>query len=218
MDDNNLSLDDLLCRSISEFRQFRLYDDHIKEENAFKLLREAEQTTRGSKDAICLAKLGCVIEYLAQRFYIANDTDIVLVETDEQLVSFKKELNHPSVDTFATSLWVGEYFLYRLKNPKSQSAKRSKKMIAEVLSYMAKSIAKCDKSGSLPFSFSSVLFEETVDWAKDVCDAQVCERQVVKLLNKLHAVQLKGSLLQHYEDGREGEKYMLLKVLRSNYM
>ena len=35
MNDIDCSYDDLLCRSLSLFRQFRLYDDRIEEDNAF---------------------------------------------------------------------------------------------------------------------------------------------------------------------------------------
>ena len=39
MNDIDCSYDDLLCRSLSLFRQFRLYDDRIEEDNAFVFLR-----------------------------------------------------------------------------------------------------------------------------------------------------------------------------------
>ena len=38
MNDIDCSYDDLLCRSLSLFRQFRLYDDRIEEDNAFVFL------------------------------------------------------------------------------------------------------------------------------------------------------------------------------------
>ena len=46
MNDIDCSYDDLLCRSLSLFRQFRLYDDRIEEDNAFVFLREAEKVLR----------------------------------------------------------------------------------------------------------------------------------------------------------------------------
>lgn len=209
MDVDNGSFDDLLCRLISMFRKYRLYDDRIEEENALKLLREAEHIASESKDLVCVAKMGCVIEYLVHRFYIADDTDIALREVDALLTTFKKELKHPSAEVFASSLWIGEYFLFRFKSPNSRAGRRSKKMISEILSFMTKSINKADRHSPLLFP-SNELFEETVDWVKELCDAHICERQVVALLKKLYSIQAKGVMQQEV-----GEKSALRQQLRN---
>lgn len=65
MNDIDCSYDDLLCRSLSLFRQFRLYDDRIEEDNAFVFLREAEKVVSDTRNGVCVAKLGCVIECLS---------------------------------------------------------------------------------------------------------------------------------------------------------
>ena len=83
MNDTDCLFDDLLCRSLSLFHQFRLYDDCVEEDNAFKALREAEKIVSNTRNGICVAKLGCVIECLAHRFYIDDDTDGVLGEVVE---------------------------------------------------------------------------------------------------------------------------------------
>lgn len=68
-----------------------------------------------------MAKLGCVIECLAHRFYINDNTDGILEEVDTFLIKFWKGIKQPSSEAFIASLWVGEYFLLRLKirNPVS---------------------------------------------------------------------------------------------------
>lgn len=80
-----------------------------------------------TRNGVCVAKLGCVIECLAHRFYINDDTDVILEEVDAFLIKFWKGLKQPSPETFIASLWIGEYFLLRLKNPKSRLHGRSKK-------------------------------------------------------------------------------------------
>ena len=117
MNDTDCLFDDLLCRSLSLFHQFRLYDDCVEEDNAFKALREAEKIVSNTRNGICVAKLGCVIECLAHRFYIDDDTDGVLGEVDTFLIKFSKGLKHPSAEAFVASLWMGEDFFLSLRNP-----------------------------------------------------------------------------------------------------
>ena len=145
MNDIDCSYDDLLCRSLSLFRQFRLYDDRIEEDNAFVFLREAEKVVSDTRNGVCVAKLGCVIECLAHRFYINDDTDVILEEVDAFLIKFWKGLKQPSPETFIASLWIGEYFLLRLKNPKSRLHGRSKNMVSKILSFMADMLRKPEK-------------------------------------------------------------------------
>lgn len=110
MNDIDCSYDDLLCRSLSLFRQFRLYDDRIEEDNAFVFLREAEKVVSDTRNGVCVAKLGCVIECLAHRFYINDDTDVILEEVDVFLIKFWKGLKQPSPETFIASLWLENTF------------------------------------------------------------------------------------------------------------
>lgn len=140
-----------------------------------------------------MAKLGCVIECLAHRFYINDDTDVILEEVDAFLIKFWKGLKQPSSETFIASLWIGEYFLLRLKNPKSRLHGRSKKMVSKILSFMADMLRKPEKQKVLSLSSVAVL-EETVDWVKEVCDVHICEKQVVILLERLYYLQEKGML------------------------
>lgn len=198
MNDAEYSFDDLLCRSLMLFRQFRLYDDCIEEENAYKLLRVAEQIVTGNKDGVCVAKLGCVVECLAHKYYINDDTDDILKDVDTFLVKYWKGLKQPSPEVFIASLWVGEYFLLRFKNPNSRSHGSSKKMLSKVLSSMADILRKPEKQKITCLNSTSV-FEETVDWIKQICDANVCEKQVVTLLERLYHCQEIGLL--HEDEG-----------------
>lgn len=200
MNDTDCPFDDLLCRSLSLFHQFRLYDDCIEEANAFKSLKEAEKIVSDTKDGVCVAKLGCVIECLAHRLYIDDDTDGMLGEVDTFLIKFWKGLKHPSVEAFAASLWIGEYFLLRLKSSKSRVHGRSKKMVSRILSFMADMLRKSEKQKVLCLSSADV-FEETVDWVKEVCDMHICERQMVVLLERLYSLQERG-MLQQEEVGK----------------
>lgn len=200
MNDTDCPFDDLLCRSLSLFHQFRLYDDCIEEDNAFKSLREAEKIVSDTKNGVCVAKLGCVIECLAHRYYIDDDTDGVLGEVDSFLIKFWKRLEHPSTEAFTASLWIGEYFLLRLKNPKSRAHSRSKKMVSRILAFMADMLRKPEKQKVLCLSSVDV-FEETVDWVKEVCDMHICEKQMILLLERLYSLQEKG-LLQQDEVGK----------------
>ena len=193
MNDIDCPYDDLLCHSLSLFRQFRLYDDRIEEDNAFNFLREAEKVVSDTRNGICAAKLGCVIECLAHRFYINDDTDVILEEVDAFLIKFWKGLKQPSPEAFIASLWIGEYFLLRLKNPKSRLHGRSKKMVSKILSFLADMLRKPEKQKVLCLS-SVAVFEETVDWIKEVCDMHICEKQVVILLERLYQLQEKGML------------------------
>ena len=186
MNDADCSFDDLLCQSLSLFHQFRLYDDHVEEDNA------------DNKDGVCVAKLGCVIECLAHRFYINDNTDGILEEVDTFLIKFWKGIKQPSSEAFIASLWVGEYFLLRLKNPESRFRSRSKNMVSKILSFMADMLRKPEKQKTLTLS-SVVVLEETVDWIKEICDMHICEKQIVVLLEGLYHLQEIG-MLQQEED------------------
>ena len=173
MNDADCSFDDLLCQSLSLFHQFRLYDDRMEEDNAFKFLREAEKV-------------------------VADNTDGILEEVDTFLIKFWKGIKQPSSEAFIASLWVGEYFLLRLKNPESRFRSRSKKMVSKILSFMADMLRKPEKQKALTLS-SVVVLEETVDWIKEICDMHICEKQLVVLLERLYHLQEIG-MLQQEED------------------
>lgn len=194
MEDMDCTFDELLYRSLSSFRQHRLYDDcYEHEENAFNLLREAEKRATASKDGICIAKLGCVVECLAHKFYIEGNTDRMLGDVDEFLIKYWKEAKTPSPESFVISLWIGKYFLLRLKNANSRNRSRSKKMVSKILEYMADMLRKPEKQEVLNCP-TTYWLEETLDWVKEICDIHVCEKQMVKLLHRLYYLQEKDLL------------------------
>lgn len=197
MDDTESSFDDLLCRSLILFRQFRLYDELIEEENAYKLLRIAEQIVTGNKNGVCVAKLGCVVECLAHKYYIDDDTDKILEEVDTFLTKFWKGIKNSSPESFISLLWVGEYFLLRFRNPNSRVRSSSKKMVSKTLELMADMLRKPEKKKELCLT-SNAVFEETLDWIKQICDTNICEKQVITLLQRAYYFQEKGLL---HEDG-----------------
>lgn len=189
MNDAEFSFDDLLCHSLSLFQQFRLYDDCIDcEESAIKVLREAEQITSDIHNDIYTAKWGCVIECLAHKYYISSDTDEVLEDVDVALIKSFKGLKKSLPDVFVVSLWIGEYFLLRLKSEESRYHSRSKDMVSKVLSFMTDLMKKPEKEWE-PHSFSAELFDETVNWVKEICDMHICEKRVVALLEKLYLME-----------------------------
>lgn len=119
-------------------------------------------------------------------------------EVDTFLIKFWKGIKQPSSEAFIASLWVGEYFLLRLKNPESRFRSRSKKMVSKILSFMADMLRKPEKQKTLTLS-SVVVLEETVDWIKEICDMHICEKQIVVLLEGLYHLQEIG-MLQQEED------------------
>lgn len=214
MNDAEFSFDDLLCHSLSLFRQFRLYDDCIAcEESAVKLLREAEQIISKCGDDVCTAKWGCVIECLAHKYYIHSKTDGILANADAALIKSFKGLKKSLADDFFVSLWIGEYFLLRLKNEQSRNRSRSKDMVSKVLTFMADMVNKPEKQWE-PNSFSAELFNETFNWVKEICDMQICEKRIVVLLEKLYLMQQTGRVMSEVETS---DKKTLLRYIWDFY-
>lgn len=195
MNDTDFAFEDLLCRSLSLFRQFRLYDDPVEGENAFKLLKEAEKIAETTGDSICMAKWGCVIECLAHKFYIDGHTDGMLSDTDVHLADQWKRINKSSPEAYIVFLWIGEYFLLRIKNDRSRYQSRNKRVISKILSFLTDVLRKSDKQEIIYLSSFDV-FEGTVNWIKEICDMHLYEKQVVALLERLYFLQEEGMILQ----------------------
>ncbi|WP_291528116.1 hypothetical protein [Bacteroides sp. UBA939] len=188
MNDTDCAFDDLLYRSLSLFRQFRLYDDPIEGENAFKLLREAEKIINDTRDNICIAKWGCTIECLAHKFYIDGHTDGMLSDVDAFLIKEWKRKKKSFLEKYIVFLWLGEYFLLRVKNDRSRHQSRNKQMVSKILSFLTDILRKSDKQ-EISNIFSLDVFDETVNWVKEICDMHLFEKQVVALLERLYALQ-----------------------------
>ena len=90
MESAEYSLDELLCQSLLLFRQYRFYDAPECGEKAFRILEEAHVWMGRTQECVDMAKWGCVIECLAQKYYIEDDTDAILEEIDAALVVHRK--------------------------------------------------------------------------------------------------------------------------------
>ena len=53
MNDADCPFDDLLCQSLSLFHQFRLYDDRMEEDNAFKFLEKRKKWSLIIRWSLC---------------------------------------------------------------------------------------------------------------------------------------------------------------------
>lgn len=91
MESAEYSLDELLCQSLLLFRQYRFYDAPECGEKAFRMLEEAHVWMGRTQECVDMAKWGCVIECLAQKYYIEDDTDAILEEIDAALYGGKNE-------------------------------------------------------------------------------------------------------------------------------
>ena len=92
MESAEYSLDELLCQSLLLFRQYRFYDAPECGEKAFRILEEAHVWMGRTQECVDMAKWGCVIECLAQKYYIEDDTDAILEEIDAALVAHWKRM------------------------------------------------------------------------------------------------------------------------------
>ena len=92
MESAEYSLDELLCQSLLLFRQYRFYDAPECGEKAFRILEEAHVWMGRTQECVDMAKWGCVIECLAQKYYIEDDTDAILEEIDAALVAHWKRI------------------------------------------------------------------------------------------------------------------------------
>ena len=81
-------MDELLCQSLLLFRQYRFYDAPECGEKAFRILEEAHVWMGRTQECVDMAKWGCVIECLAQKYYIEDDTDAILEESMQKSPPF----------------------------------------------------------------------------------------------------------------------------------
>ena len=93
------SLDELLCQSLLLFRQYRLYDDPDCFVNASRMLEEVRRLIDNTQSGVDMAKWGCVVECLAQKFYISSDTDTMLGEFDVALAAYWKRIEKSPLES-----------------------------------------------------------------------------------------------------------------------
>lgn len=198
------SFDELLCQSLLLFRQDRMYGDVPEcREKASLMLGEARHLINESMDTICIAKWGCVIETLAQKYYINNETDAVLEGMDVFLISQWKKAEHSDIEVFSFYLWIGYYFLLRSRNSQTHFRARSRRIMCDIVSCITEIFRKF-KNKAVPTEILSLfptdVWGETVYWAELVHDTRICEKQSAHLLAQLY--NLKKVELQQSEPGQ----------------
>lgn len=207
-------LDELLCQSLLLFRQYRLYDAQECGGGASRMLKEARVLADDTHDCVDMAKWGCVVECLAQKYYIDNDTDAVLGEVDILLIAHWKKIEKIPVEISAVYLWLGYYFLLRFRNRESRFHSRCKQMMYGLLCSLTEIFRKMEK-GSVPVEvlshFSTDVWGETVCWMEQVHDSCLCEKQSAVLLAQLY--KLKSVEL----DKSPGKQAVLLQYILDFY-
>ena len=140
MESAEYSLDELLCQSLLLFRQYRFYDAPECGEKAFRILEEAHVWMGRTQECVDMAKWGCVIECLAQKYYIEDDTDAILEEIDAALVAHWKRIEKIHAEVTTVYLWLGYYFLLRFRNRESRSHSRCKQIMSSLLLWSKSSV------------------------------------------------------------------------------
>ena len=148
MESAEYSLDELLCQSLLLFRQYRFYDAPECGEKAFRILEEAHVWMGRTQECVDMAKWGCVIECLAQKYYIEDDTDAILEEIDAALVAHWKRIEKIHAEVTTVYLWLGYYFLLRFRNRESRSHSRCKQIMSSLLCALVEIFRKVEKGGA----------------------------------------------------------------------
>ena len=179
-------MDELLCQSLLLFRQYRFYDAPECGEKAFRILEEAHVWMGRTQECVDMAKWGCVIECLAQKYYIEDDTDAILEEIDAALVAHWKRIEKIHAEVTTVYLWLGYYFLLRFRNRESRSHSRCKQIMSSLLCALVEIFRKVEKGGAPTEVLSHLsvdVWGETVCWMEQVHDSRLCEKQSSALLS-----------------------------------
>jgi hypothetical protein len=143
----------------------------------------------GVRKCVDMAKWGCVIECLAQKYYIEDDTDAILEEIDAALVAHWKRIEKIHAEVTTVYLWLGYYFLLRFRNRESRSHSRCKQIMSSLLCALVEIFRKVEKGGAPTEVLSHLsvdVWGETVCWMEQVHDSRLCEKQSSALLAQLY--------------------------------
>lgn len=190
MESTEYAFDELLCQSLLLFRQSRFYDNYQESEvEAYRMLEEAKLLINETHNSVDMAKWGCAFECLVQKYYINGDTDNILGDIDVTLINFWKKVDASSVGVFPIYLWLGYYFLLRLKNQQSCCHVRCRRMMSDILSFLIEFFHKY-RNRAVPMSvltlFTVDVWGETVYWVELVHNSSLCEKQSGALLRQLY--------------------------------
>lgn len=187
------SLDVLLCQALLQYRQYRLYDAHECEEKAYRILKETRVLIKNEQNGVDVAKWGCVVECLAQKYYIESNTDEVLKDIDIALITFWKKVEKTTTEAFPACLWLGYYFLLRFRDKYSRCHSRSKQVMTAILTFMIDEFHRIEKE-TVPMNlfgyFSADVWSETVLWVEQVYDSGLCQKQSAAVLQQLYNLKL----------------------------
>ncbi len=214
MESAEYSLDELLCQSLLLFRQYRFYDAPECGEKAFRILEEAHVWMGRTQECVDMAKWGCVIECLAQKYYIEDDTDAILEEIDAALVAHWKRIEKIHAEVTTVYLWLGYYFLLRFRNRESRSHSRCKQIMSSLLCALVEIFRKVEKGGAPTEVLSHLsvdVWREIVCWMEQVHDSRLCEKQSSALLAQFYKRSGKAGCFALADSG-------VLLLLRGNYL
>lgn len=190
MESTEYTFDELLCQSLLLFHQSRFYDNcQESEAEAFRMLEEAKLLINETHNSVDMAKWGCAFESLVQKYYINGDTDNILGNIDITLINFWKKVEVSNAGAFPIYLWLGYYFLLRLKNQQSSYHVRCNRLLSDILSFLIDFFRKY-RNGAVPMDvltlFTVDVWGETVYWVELVHNSSFCEKQSGTLLRQLY--------------------------------
>lgn len=182
-----LSYDESLFECIKLFKQYDLSSDIELKEKAFNSLKQTKQMINKKKYVLKSTKWGVCLEYLAQKFIIDLDTDNILYELD---VHINNQLNTKMLmgNSICDILWIGDYFLLRTIQKKSQLHFLSMRSIYSLIVFYTQlfDVPKNQKVFIEPvFFFPSSVCIDLEIWLKVLLKNNIYTKEVIALLDKI---------------------------------
>lgn len=194
----DLSFDAQLLACLSGFQNAgQTKEREQEEENAFDLLEQIQQEVAAAPSEISLAKWGCLVECLVQNSFVDAELDDLLAETDELLISLWHELDVPYVNISQLLLWMGDYFLFRFCDERSQIRSRFFQVIEQILFRIVQLFLKPEHSDIYMepiFLFPTNLWQDMEWWLQRIDEYSVCPL-AKETLNNLYVLRDSEALL-----------------------
>lgn len=215
MENNILSFENTLKKSIEIFKQFNENNDDTLKEEGIILLESAQQMITNNSYILYGTKWGVCVEYLFQKFNLDINTDDLLYELD---VFINNKLNTNGLVRYSIQevLWIGDYFLYRFLNEGSQLRYLSKKSIHSTILYYIElfNIPQNQLIYIEPlFYFPSKACHELKRWLLLLCEKNIYVEDATILLDKIYTLEKSDNFLissYHEPDFLHEEIYTLL--------
>lgn len=175
----DLLLDEQFMFCLSKFLSVE-NKEQMKEEY-FNLLKKMQEKVFAEQNGVNLAKWGCLIECLAQKSLIDIDADEQLTDVDDFLITLWQEMKVPYMGKYQFILWIGDYFLYRFCDKKSQYHFR----FSYVLEQIVFGIKQLFSKSEYQVACIEPIFLFPVDIWRDLCEwllhvNQVCTSELTK--------------------------------------